>query len=272
MEHRRKSVPLLNRWRSIKKNARRNVKKEMIVYYNSEVHKEEIHGQNVGQVTSEISDASEKDHQQQTEIDQQQFQPEEHQSQTEEQQSQTEEHESQTEEQQSQTSGEKYVKELWEKVTSNWDIELSEENISDTDRNEMFRESILYQIKSWASNHSITHMAIHDLMKLLNEEISNINLPIDGRTVMETPRQIKIVDNIVLGGKYWHYGVQKALFNALANENIKNDMTIHLTINIDGLPLYNSSQIEFWPILVKVFEYDHIPPLIIGIYCGRGKQ
>lgn len=168
-------------------------------------------------------------------------------------------------------NGQKYVQELWEKVKANWDIELDEENMPDTTRNELRRESFLCKIKTWASNHSITHMAIGDLMKVLNEENPDINLPIDGRTVMETPRQIKITEDATLGGKYWHYGLQAALVNALTSETIESNTTIHLTINIDGLPLYNSSHIEFWPILVKIFEYDHIPPLIIGIYCGRGK-
>lgn len=272
MERRGKCVPLINRWKNIKKNAKRNVKKEMIKFYNIQETQE--------QATSEISDTTETIHQQQSQNQTEEIQAEndknkdQQQSQTEhQQQMQIEDQQNQIDEQQqSQCSGEQYVKELWEKTMSNWNIELDEDNMPDTARNEVFRESMLHDIKSWASNHSITHMAIHDLMKVLNKQIPKINLPIDGRTVMETPRQVKIVDDMALGGKYWHYGIQPALFNALLNEKINNNMTIHLTVNIDGLPLYNSSQIEFWPILVKVFEYDHIPPLIIGIYCGRGKQ
>lgn len=159
---------------------------------------------------------------------------------------------------------------VWELAKLNWDLELDEENMPCTTKDEVRRETLLTKIKSWASNHTITHMAIGDLMKVLNEEIVNINLPIDGRTVMETPRQVNIVNDSALGGSYWHYGLQTALYNALVNENTTNGMTVNLTINIDGLPLYKSSKMEFWPILVSIFEFDAIQPLIIGIYCGRG--
>lgn len=168
--------------------------------------------------------------------------------------------------------GEAFIKELWEKAKSDWEIELDEENMTNDTKDEIRGETILSKIKIWASNHSITHMAISDLMKVLNEEIPNIKLPIDGRTVMDTPRQLDIVDDIALGGKYWHYGLERALCNAISNENTCEAVEkIHVIVNIDGLPLYKSSSAEFWPILVRIVEYDHIPPLIVGIYNGRGK-
>lgn len=274
MERRAKSIPLINRWRSIKKNAKRNVKKEMIKFYNSQVCNKSIGTRTENCVVEAIIESHNGGEQAEHQVtlsddcgqqncgqplisfEGEQYPQSDH---------------LQNEAVQELNNGEKYVQELWEKFKANWNIELDEENMPDTTKNELRRESILQKIKTWASNHSITHMAISDLMKVLNEEIAEINLPIDGRTVMETPRQIKIVDDDRLGGKYWHYGLELALLNALSNEVIASDMVIHLTINIDGLPLYNSSHIEFWPILVKIFEYENIPPLIIGIYCGRGK-
>lgn len=44
-----------------------------------------------------------------------------------------------------------------------------------------------------------------------------------------------------------------------------------MTIHIDGLPLFKSSTIQFWPILVDVADNPRYRPMPIGIYCGYGK-
>lgn len=39
---------------------------------------------------------------------------------------------------------------------------------------------------------------------------------------------------------------------------------------VDGIPIYNKSNIEFWPIMGRIQSKCNYP-FIIGIYCGRGK-
>lgn len=46
---------------------------------------------------------------------------------------------------------------------------------------------------------------------------------------------------------------------------------ISCNINLDGLPIYKSSRYEFWPILFNIYEFPKLKPMIIGIYCGKGK-
>lgn len=41
--------------------------------------------------------------------------------------------------------------------------------------------------------------------------------------------------------------------------------------NIDGLPIYKSSAVEFWPILCKIYKNRNIKPFVIAMYCGKGK-
>lgn len=47
-------------------------------------------------------------------------------------------------------------------------------------------------------------------------------------------------------------------------------MVPDLQINIDGLPIYESNNLNFWPVLGHFvnFEYD---PFVIGLYCGDKK-
>lgn len=47
--------------------------------------------------------------------------------------------------------------------------------------------------------------------------------------------------------------------------------TISLNVNIDGLPIYNSSKLQLWPILCHVFEIPRSPVIVAGIYAGQNK-
>lgn len=47
--------------------------------------------------------------------------------------------------------------------------------------------------------------------------------------------------------------------------------TISCNINMDGLPIYRSNKLEFWPILLNICELPSLRPMVIGIYCGKGK-
>ncbi|EFN64579.1 hypothetical protein EAG_00178, partial [Camponotus floridanus] len=47
---------------------------------------------------------------------------------------------------------------------------------------------------------------------------------------------------------------------------------INLFVNIDGLPLANSSSIQFWPILCKIDQsLCKLDPFIVAVYCGQSK-
>lgn len=52
--------------------------------------------------------------------------------------------------------------------------------------------------------------------------------------------------------------------------DIKEPTTIELNINTDGLPLFNASKYEFWPILVNIHNIRS-RPFVIGIFYGEGK-
>lgn len=46
-------------------------------------------------------------------------------------------------------------------------------------------------------------------------------------------------------------------------------MEIHLNVNIDGLPLSKSSNLQTWPILINVNGTPNV--MVIGAYCGNSK-
>lgn len=73
-------------------------------------------------------------------------------------------------------------------------------------------------------------------------------VPKNHRTLMKTPVNLQISD--VAGGQFWYNGLGKCLQSIFSSLN--RDILISLNFNIDGIPLYNSSEISFWPILGSI--------------------
>lgn len=117
-------------------------------------------------------------------------------------------------------------------------------------------------LRVWAVKHQIKHTALNDLMKIIIKNNTNYELPTDARTLLKTPRSNNIVN--YTNGAYWHYGLKNVLIDVLSGE----ENSILLNINIDGLPMFKSSSMSFWPILININEIPHLPPLIVGIYSG----
>ncbi|XP_043483546.1 uncharacterized protein LOC122512008 [Leptopilina heterotoma] len=74
-------------------------------------------------------------------------------------------------------------------------------------------------------------------------------------------------------GTYIYLGITNILKNSIFPENIAfPGNVIKLLINIDGLPLYNKSSIQVWPILVQILHPDYYcKPFLAGIFCGDSK-
>lgn len=117
----------------------------------------------------------------------------------------------------------------------------------------------------------LNHTQLRAILDVLGKHLPSADLPKDPRTLLNTPRMLNIIKSDDNQSEYWHYGLEKSLLNVLRHCEIANESTISITVGIDGLPIYKSSRLEFWPILYTIEEYRKIiPPMCIGIYCGRG--
>lgn len=94
--------------------------------------------------------------------------------------------------------------------------------------------------------HNITRNALCDLLKILIS-FGLTWLPSDARTLLETPRNVEIID--AANGKLWYSGLENNLRKIF--RTLSNDIELILNFNVDGIPLYNSAKKEFWPILTN---------------------
>lgn len=111
------------------------------------------------------------------------------------------------------------------------------------------------KLRQWVIKHNISHNATNSLIDILKEE--GLNIPNDVSTLMKTP---KISHEIVAvycssSYSYIHLGIKNMLVPVLKKylNMINNwDGVFKLGINVDGLPISNSSKSQLWPILISV--------------------
>lgn len=148
--------------------------------------------------------------------------------------------------------------------------EKSDDESDSNSENDMC--SIRSDLRSWGIDNQIKHCALNSLLTILRKHFPASDLPSDARSLVRTPRSTEILSETGAKSQYWHYGLMKAIHDALSRrKNIESHA--ELDINIDGLPMFRSSLCSFWPILVQIHELrDEVPPLIVGIFSGKSKS
>ncbi|XP_033231506.1 uncharacterized protein LOC117182519 [Belonocnema kinseyi] len=98
---------------------------------------------------------------------------------------------------------------------------------------------------------------------------TDLELPKDARTLMKAPRQSEVTP--MCTGKYCHYGMQKAVEEILKEYHRRGieKRELHLTFNIDGLPIFKSSEKSLWLILCSERNLKNV--YVIGMYWGYEK-
>ncbi|KAG0444744.1 hypothetical protein HPB47_013433 [Ixodes persulcatus] len=66
-----------------------------------------------------------------------------------------------------------------------------------------------------------------------------------------------------------HFGLEEGIRDALTK--LPAPCEVILQGNIDGLPLFKSLQVCFWPISCKVTNCGDSAPFIVSLFCGKGK-
>ena len=125
------------------------------------------------------------------------------------------------------------------------------------------------ELAHWALQYNISNAALRALLQILRS--CGLDLPKDPRTLLQTPINYDIKD--LAGGKYCHIGLESNIKSVLNSTLCDTTSITHLTlhINVDGLPIFDSSSVHVWPILGRIKEFPDCEPFAIGIYSGTKK-
>ncbi len=119
----------------------------------------------------------------------------------------------------------------------------------------------------WAVRNKATRTSVDELLSLLRKH--GHRLPKDARTLLGTPRHVDAQD--LCGGQYLYFGLESGLLKICSQYQEKimsRENHVLLNFNIDGLPLFKSSNVQIWPILCSVKRFQ---PFVVAVFCGNGK-
>lgn len=143
----------------------------------------------------------------------------------------------------------------------------SETNTSENDSDNEFGEDTLgKELADWARSSCIPLTKITQLLSILRVH-GHANLPRVAQTLLGTPN--KCTKILVSPGEYVHIGIRKNIIRLISNAT-NPPLLIKVDVNIDGVPITNSTKKQFWPVLCRCPELSPTP-FVIGIYYGLKK-
>lgn len=143
----------------------------------------------------------------------------------------------------------------------NYSYPQSDSDVSSDEDNDIKEDDI----KEWALQHRISNIAICDILKILHKR--HPHLPKDARTLMNTNRHSTSNIKVVQNGHFVYFGM-KHVISQYVSENVVCHRIISLRFNIDGIPVFRSSNSSFWPILCEI---NHSLIFVVCLYFGTSK-
>ena len=125
----------------------------------------------------------------------------------------------------------------------------------------------------WYNKYNVSLNCFKELLQILRP--FHPQLPGDPRTLLQKthPENTNQIVQRMGEGKFAYFGVEEGLKAMINPANAER--SIFLDFNIDGVPIYKSSSISFWPILCSAKQglqrSGTAAPFIVAIYCGEKK-
>lgn len=126
--------------------------------------------------------------------------------------------------------------------------------------------SLMHDLRDWATRNRICRGPLNELLAFMRSKL-HVTLPKDARSLLQTPRSVEIQQ---MGtGEFWYHGIRRCIKNSFSEAD--TSLKIKVNFFVDGLPIFESSTDEFWPILMNYVDMPHIRPAIVAMYHGKGK-
>jgi hypothetical protein len=129
------------------------------------------------------------------------------------------------------------------------------------------------KLSSWALNFNVPIGTLNELLKLLHG--CHQSLPLDARTLLKTPDLSNFQIRPVADGSYYHFGVASGLHKLFVDGILRRRdeglQELSFQINIDGLPIYKSTNYQLWPIIGMTVNVPTKVSFVIGLYGGSKK-
>jgi len=132
-----------------------------------------------------------------------------------------------------------------------WDFIDDFEVLSSSDSGAESEAPLSEGLVKWLNKHDVKRTAADDLLKLLKSH-GHGSLPSSARTLLKTDRMVVSAEKS--GMKYIYLGIENAIitnFDKYPSEIKQSTNRLPIALNIDGLPLFRSSNTVLWPVLCR---------------------
>jgi len=132
-------------------------------------------------------------------------------------------------------------------------------------------ENLAKLLAVWATDFNVSQNALTALLHLLNTY--HPDLPLTAKTVLQTVDNVEVV-HFKDGSMYSHIGILSNLqqiFETHSDDPCFSGDSLSIQVNVDGIPLHKSSNLQLWPILGILKGTSVEKPFTIGIYTGCHK-
>lgn len=156
-----------------------------------------------------------------------------------------------------------------ELIPSDEYVDFSSE--SEDEDNHVNIDRLRQNLVKWTHRNNICRSAVTELLQVLKIEKAIKSLPTDARTLLKTPRKSETVP--MMHGQYVHFDIAEGIRYIIETSGTVTRLPeeIHLSFNIDGLPLTKSSKSQLWPILGCLRNFKNKSAFIIGAFHGYKK-
>ncbi len=123
----------------------------------------------------------------------------------------------------------------------------------------------------WVDGYQIKHNAVDSLLKILKKN-GHDQLPKSARSLIKPARYVPIYEKS--GMQYIYFPVKEELmwqflrYQTMMKESMT---TLELSLNIDGLPLFKSSNKTLWPVHCGIMNVELVVILPVALTYGSSK-
>ncbi|XP_070164880.1 uncharacterized protein [Polyergus mexicanus] len=127
------------------------------------------------------------------------------------------------------------------------DFNSSDDDLLIFENDEERQQYVIESLSEWAlESENVSMKKLDNLLNRLHPAFPSC--PKSNKTLLNTPSSTPVID-FESGGRFWYKGIEQNL-NALGvGEYLLRYGEITIDINMDGLPVSNSSTLKFWPML-----------------------
>lgn len=147
-------------------------------------------------------------------------------------------------------------------------VNMSSDSDSVDEVNDHVHDSLTSDLREWTTRFEVTAIAVDNLLKMLKHHGFQ-DIPGTTRTLLKTPRTVET--RSISAMDYFHFGLHFMMNRCLEKISKINVDHLVLSLNIDGFPLFKSTNSSVWPVLCCITNITPLLVFPIAIAIGKSK-